>query len=214
MNKVVASGVTAIIIAIVLGFSYKQEIMSLVYDYITKDMYVSVDTDSFDPGPMIGDKLPTLTAKYKDKDVSSLSTFAGSKGTLLVISRSFDWCPFCMRQMIQLESYSQEFNDAGIGLVAITYDTPVLQQTFISQHNINTPILSDIDAKSFKALGILNNEYDEHSENYGIPYPGMILLDTHGTVVGKIFLEENGARMDALSALSFAKENLNNAQYF
>ena len=42
----------------------------------------------------------------------------------------------------------------GIGLVAITYDTPEAQQPFIEQHGITVPLLSDIEQGTFRAPGL------------------------------------------------------------
>ena len=47
------------------------------------------------------------------------------------------------------------------------------------------PLLSDQDAKTVKALGILNEQYEEGSGAYGVPHPGVILVDTDGKVVLK-----------------------------
>ena len=44
----------------------------------------------------------------------------------VVASRSFDWCPYCMRQIIQLQEEKAGFDAAGIGMVAITYDDPAV----------------------------------------------------------------------------------------
>ena len=48
-----------------------------------------------------------------------------------------------MKQMIQLNEHAAEFAAAGIGLVAITYDAPELQQAFAEEHGITVPMLSD-----------------------------------------------------------------------
>lgn len=42
----------------------------------------------------------------------------------------------------------------GIGLLAITYDTPEAQQPFIEQHGITVALLSDIEQGTFRAPGL------------------------------------------------------------
>ena len=61
---------------------------------------------------------------------------------------------------------------------------------------------------SFRTLGILNEAYQPGDTAYGIPHPGMIVIDPDGLVVGKLFLESYSVRVDALSALDFAKTAL------
>jgi hypothetical protein len=68
--------------------------------------------------------------------------------------------------------------------------------------------LSDDKALSFKTLGILNEDYQPGDSNYGIPYPGMIIVDPHGIVVGKLFVEDYAQRVDSTAALAFAKSAL------
>jgi peroxiredoxin len=93
-------------------------------------------------------------------------------------------------------------------MVAITYDDPQLQQLFTDKFAITIPVLSDIDALSFKTLGILNEKYRERDPQYGIPHPGMIVINPQGVVVGKLFLEAYSSRVDSAAALAFAIEAL------
>ena len=81
-------------------------------------MFVAVDNDAFDPGPAIGSDFPGVTATWKGREVRLLDEFAGSRGTVLVATRSAEWCPYCMKQMIQLNDYARDFAGAGIGASA------------------------------------------------------------------------------------------------
>ena len=69
-------------------------------------------------------------------------------------------------------------------------------------------MLSDIDALSFKTLGILNRDYQPGEHHYGIPYPGSIVIDEEGVVVGKLFLEAYSSRVSADATLAYAKRAL------
>ena len=93
-------------------------------------------------------------------------------------------------------------------MVAITYDTPELQQAFIEAGSVTYPFLSDIDAGSFKALGILNDEYPPGDESYGIPYPGIYVLTPELEIVGKVFEERYQSRVHTETILAYAKELL------
>ncbi len=203
-----------IVLAIVLGlgtvtiYLYQDEVKEAAYSRLTDDMFLPADTDAFDPGPAVGSLFPGLRASYQGKEITLLTPFAGAHGTVLVASRSLDWCPYCMKQMVQLQEHKADFDKAGIGLVAITYDTPEEQKTFADAQGITIPLLSDIDAMSFKTLGILNEQYEEGDMQYGIPHPGMIVIDPQGKIVGKLFLEAYSTRVDSAAALAFAKTAL------
>lgn len=93
-------------------------------------------------------------------------------------------------------------------MVAITYDAPELQQAFIDAASITYPVISDIDAATMQALGILNEEYGPDDDNYGLPYPGIYVVNPAKEIVGKIFVERYQIRVDGPTTLSYAKELL------
>ena len=105
---------------------------------------------------------------------------------------------------MQLQSHLDAFQQAGIGVVALTYDSPELQQQFIDKYSIAYPLLSDVNATSVTNLGVLNTQYKPGDSNYGIPYPGVFVLDRNQMIVGKIFIEGYKQRVDADGVLAAA----------
>lgn len=204
-------GILVAVLALIaaLVFLNRENLKQAAYDALTRDMFVSEDTDDFDPGPVVGSQFPGVQATWQGRDIRLLQEFYGANGTVFLAVRSAQWCPFCMRQLIQLQEHSQAFADAGIGLVAMTYDAPELQREFVDKWGISYPLLHDVDALTFKTLGILNRDYRPGDDHYGIPYPGMLVIDTRGVVVGKLFLRDYSVRVDALSALAYAESVLN-----
>ena len=200
----------AVALATATAFIYifRVDIKESAFNKLTENMFVPADNDSFDPGPALGSTFPGVRALHQGREINLLNPFAGTNGIAFVASRSLDWCPYCMKQLVQLQQYKADFDAAGISLVAITYDTPDLQQQFIDKFGITIPVLSDINALTFKTLGILNTDYVPGDPQYGIPYPGMIVIDTQGQVVGKLFLEAYSVRVDSPAALAFASEAL------
>lgn len=93
-----------------------------------------------------------------------------------------------------------EFNEAGVAVAASTYDDVEQNTKFKSSEELTYPLLSDQDAKTVKSLGILNEDHEEGSFAYGVPHPGVILVDADGKVVLKRAEEKysNRPSMDAL----------------
>ena len=208
MKRILPIVIAVVVITGVLIFIFRAPLKQTAYAKLTENMFVPADTDAFDPGPALGSQFPGLRAMYQGQQVSLIDAFAGDNGTVLIASRSLDWCPYCMRQMIQLQQHKAGFDAAGIGMVAITYDSPALQQVFIEKFGITIPVVSDMNALSFKTLGILNQQYQPGDSQYGIPHPGMIVVDTKGLVVGKLFLQAYSSRVDSAAALTFARAAL------
>lgn len=202
--------VLALLLLLATGavYLYQDDVRERAFEKLTADMFVARDDDDFDPGPAIGSHFPGVQARYHGETIRLIAPFAGPRGTVFIASRSLDWCPYCMKQMLQLQQHKADFDAAGIGLVAMTYDSPRAQQAFIDRHGVTIPLLSDIDAMSFKTLGILNEQYAPGEPQYGIPHPGMIVVDPQGKVVGKLFLEAYSSRVDSAAALAFARQAL------
>jgi peroxiredoxin len=208
MKKTLKILVALLLLALALAYVFREPLKELAFAVLTQDTFVASDNDDFDPGPAVGSNFPGLQATYQGRRITVINEFAGRNGTVFIASRSVDWCPYCMRQLIQLQEHKVGFDAAGIGMVAITYDDPALQQAFIDKFSIAIPMLSDIDALSFKTLGILNEEYQPGDFQFGIPHPGMIVIAPTGKVVGKLFLEAYSARVDSAATLAFARTAL------
>jgi peroxiredoxin len=109
---------------------------------------------------------------------------------------------------VQLQEHLEAYRAAGIGVVAMTYDPPEALSAFRDRHGIEYPLLSDVDAASVRALGILNTEYQPGDSAYGIPYPGVFVLDGDGVIRAKIFVEPYAIRVDAAGVLRVARAAL------
>ena len=208
MKKHLIGFLAALLAVAALGYLFREPLRDAANALLTADMFVAADDDDFDPGPALGSRFPGLRATYLGREVTLIEEFAGRNGTVFIASRSLDWCPYCMRQMIQLQEHRAGFEAAGIGMVAMTYDRPELQQAFIAKFGITIPVLSDVAGLSFKTLGILNEKYRRGDFQYGIPHPGMIVINPGGEVVGKLFLEDYSSRVDSAAALAFARKAL------
>ncbi len=109
---------------------------------------------------------------------------------------------------MELQQHVDAFEQAGIGIVVITYDAPELQQDFIDAEGITYPFISDIDTATMVALGILNEDNEPGDRTYGIPHPGVFVVNTQQEIVGKIFVESYRIRVDGEGVLNYAQQVL------
>ena len=207
MKKTIVAVIAVVAVAIAASNSKFLKRYYKIY-FGTDDMFISADTDTFDKGPEVGSQMPAIRGLYNNEEVTDLNQLAGAKGTIFVVNRSLEWCPFCMRQSIELQNMKQAFDDEGIAIVMMTYDMPELQEAFVNRHSIEYPVLSDVNAESFANLGVLREEYGPDDGNYGLPYPGMIVVDTDGIIKGKLFIESYSYRVDTTAVLTFAMQHL------
>ncbi len=100
-----------------------------------------------------------------------------------------------------MEQSRARIAEQGLGLAAISYDSPAVLKAFAERQHIGFPLLSDPDSSVIRAYGILNTTVEKGSFGYGIPYPGTYLLDARGVVVAKYFEDDYKVRDTAESIL-------------
>ena len=145
--------------------------------------------DAMKLGPQIGQPVPDFRLVDQSGHTWTRDSLMGPKGLMIVFSRSADWCPYCKTQMLELQSRADEIKSRGLGLAVITYDSPAVLADFTMRRGITYPLLSDAGSATIKKYGILNTTVDRASTDYGIPFPGTFVLDTHGVVTAKFFEE-------------------------
>ena len=55
------------------------------------DVFISADTDSFDPGLSVGNEFPPIRALYQGQEISEIDQFIRDKGAVFLAQRSVDW---------------------------------------------------------------------------------------------------------------------------
>src|ERR1022692_867047 len=89
----------------------------------------------------------------------------------------------------------------GLGIASISYDSAALLKNFADRKGINYPLLSDPDSKVIRAFGILNDNVPKDQPVFGIPFPGLYLIDRRGVVEAKYFEDDHRERFTAASVL-------------
>jgi peroxiredoxin len=148
------------------------------------------------PQLAVGSQLPPIDAADQHGQRQDFADLSGENGLVLIMSRSFDWCPYCIRQLQQLVDAKAQFAALGFNVATMTYDpVPTLQEA-AAEYDTDFPLLYDENNAHVKAMGILNTEYEPGHRAYGIPYPGIFILDAQGTIRAKLAEEDYRVRPD------------------
>jgi peroxiredoxin len=83
---------------------------------------------------------------------------------------------------VQLTGVVDDLADLGINVATITYDPVTLLKEVQEDQEISFPLLHDDNVKHVNSLGIRNMDYEPGDRTYGIPYPGMLLIDNEGII--------------------------------
>ena len=156
-------------------------------------------------GLEVGTEAPAFTLKDQDGSERSLADFLKKDDKVaLVFFRSADWCPFCRKQLMGLQTDIQAFDDAGIQLVGISYDSPEVLKTFATKNKITFPLLSDPGSKTIDAYHIRNTSAKGKAE--GVPNPGTFVLTPAGKIGAKLFQDGYRDRASTSTMIAAAKE--------
>lgn len=91
---------------------------------------------------------------------------------------------------MQLIELTAQFEAMGINVASITYDPVEFLKEVELDEGVEFPMLHDEDVKHVNAFGVRNLDYEPGQRFYGIPYPGIFLIDADGVIRAK-FAEES-----------------------
>jgi len=151
-------------------------------------------------GLRAGQKAPDFSARDQFGNTQTLETLKGSKGTVLLFYRSADWCPYCKGQLIQLQAARKRFEEQGIKLAGVSYDSVEILKYFSDRRKIEFPLLSDPDSKIIRMYQVLNSE--AVGPNSGMARPGYFFIDPKGNIREKFFEAKYRERLTGNNVLS------------
>ena len=159
-------------------------------DTITASPDTATEMQTPQIGLALGQSAPSVNLVRHTGEATSLSELMGEKGIAVAFVRSADWCPYCQKQLKQIDDISANLNDLGWPLVAISYDDPEILSKFVRKNSLGFELLSDPGSEAISAFNLLNEEMKPGSRYFGIPHPAIMFISTDETV--RAVLREEG----------------------
>jgi hypothetical protein len=103
---------------------------------------------------------------------------------------------------VELQQNLESIQKQGLGVAAISYDPTAALKNFADRQHITYSLLSDPDSKIIRAFDILNETTKPGTISYGIPNPGVYLVDVQGKVVSKYFEDDYKERVSTADILA------------
>lgn len=94
---------------------------------------------------------------------------------------------------MELQNAKQKFENQGIKLAAISYDSQAILKDFAQRHQIEYPLLADPDSKIIRSFQVFNA--GASGKEKGMAYPGYFYIDPAGTIREKYFEEKYTDRL-------------------
>lgn len=136
-----------------------------------------------EPGPAVGDTFEhALAAADQHGDTRTLTSLMGDNGVALLFVRSADWCPFCQRQLVEVNARVPEFAALGLSVVSVSVDEVAEIAAFAAEQSIDYTMLADPAGDINESLGIRDEQYPVGSAQFGVPRPTLYVIDRSGTI--------------------------------
>ena len=91
MKKILKGFAGVLGLVIVGGYFFSGPLFSVLQRVVTVNMFISGDTDSFDPGLPVGAPFPAIRAMYQGQEITDIGQFIRNRGTIFIANRSVDW---------------------------------------------------------------------------------------------------------------------------
>ena len=86
-------------------------------------------------------------------------------------------------------------------MLAISPDPPEIRARFAERYGVEFPLLSDTDSHVIRAWGLFNDQIEPDHAYFGVPHPGMFLVDDQGIVFDKHFGPDHRIRESVASSV-------------
>ena len=154
------------------------------------------------PGPAVGtDFANDLRLSDQSGRLRSIDALMGTRGLTVAFVRSADWCPYCKRQLAELNPYAAELQSLGFPLVAVSVDEVPLIKAFHEQAGIRFTMLADPTGRVIEELGIRDRQYPTGDHAFGVPHPGIFIVARDRMILAKFFEQGYKARPDPNAVL-------------
>lgn len=134
-------------------------------------------------GPSVGDEFTDeLRARDQMDQDRSLAELMGQNGSVVFFVRSVDWCPYCQRQVVEVNERLDEFQALGLSVVSVSVDDVEEVAEFADLHSIRYTMLADPAGAINESLGIRDHQYPVGTDAFGVPRPVLYVVDPDNTI--------------------------------
>ncbi|UZO79951.1 AhpC/TSA family protein [Aquimarina sp. ERC-38] len=167
-----------------------------------------------------GETLPAFKLPDATENEVSLDHF--SNDYLVISFYRGGWCPYCNMELKALQNILPELKKLNTDLIAISPETPDHSLTTSEKNELSFSVLSDIDNKYAKKLGLVfqmpedlralyhsfNLNVDAHNGNkdYELPMPATFIVNKKREVIYSFVPEDYTERLDPEVILEVIKK--------
>jgi peroxiredoxin len=179
------------------------KLLTLAFAALVLSASLSAADMAATPGLVVGTKAPDFTLKNATGEDVALSALLKKGKVALVFYRSADWCPFCKKQLQDLQKNLPEIAATGVQIVGMSYDAPATSAAAAAKLGLTFPLLSDTGSKVIDAYGIRNAE--AKGKSAGVAHPVLFIIDQQGVIRVKLAREGYRERPESAEIIAGVK---------
>ncbi|MCH8327140.1 MAG: AhpC/TSA family protein [Candidatus Marinimicrobia bacterium] len=170
---------------------------------------------------LVGTTIPDLALADLDGKSVRLLDLLSKKPAVLIYYRG-GWCPFCNRQLQQLQGLESTLDSLGFQIIAVSPDRPLELKKSLDKHELNYTLLSDSSMTGAKLLGLawrmsekkvrryklfrMDVEAASGMDHHLLPVPGVFILSRKGVVKFQYVNPNHRERLSSAVLLAAAIE--------
>ncbi len=109
--------------------------------------------------PERGQQLPDVEFVTEDSEKLAAEDLTGRKTVLYFYPK--DDTPGCTKEACAFRDRMEDYRGAGIQVYGVSLDSPESHRRFREKHNLNFPLLTDVDGRAAEALGVLRENREK-----------------------------------------------------
>ena len=109
--------------------------------------------------PERGQQLPDVQFVTEDSEKLAAEDLTGRKTVLYFYPK--DDTPGCTKEACSFRDRMDDYRGADIQVYGVSLDSPESHRRFREKHNLNFPLLTDVDGRAAEALGVLRENREK-----------------------------------------------------
>jgi peroxiredoxin Q/BCP len=109
--------------------------------------------------PERGQQLPDVEFVTEDSEKLAAEDLTGRKTVLYFYPK--DDTPGCTKEACAFRDRMEDYRGAGIQVYGVSLDSPESHRRFREKHNLNFPLLTDVDGRAAEAMGVLRENREK-----------------------------------------------------
>lgn len=175
----------------------------------------------------VGSPLPSIALQTMEGSIFDLNGAVRRKPTVLIFYRG-GWCPYCNRQLHQIQAVHSQLIDLGYQIIAVSADKPSKLRETVQKDSLDYLLLSDRQMTASRKLGLafkvdeatvdrykrmgLDLEGASGERHHVLPVPAVFVLGMDGAIQFEYVNPNYKVRLDPDVLLIAAKKALKPAE--